>query len=171
MLAQKIIHSLKKKKFKIAVAESITGGLIANTITDIPGASQVFECGWVTYSNKSKNKILGVPLKTLQQYGAVSKETVASMALFAKTKSGADMALAITGFAGPDAPKKSDIGQVFIAIVAHKYLKTEEKKFKGNREEIRAQACYGALSLVEKTLLSSPQILSHPGRGRTRKGR
>jgi len=150
--AKKTIQNLKENKLKLALAESITGGLIAKTITDVPRASHVFEYGWITYSNKAKNKILGVPLNTLQKYGAVSKETVASMAMGAKTKSGADIALAVSGFSGPDAPRKSDIGKVFIAIVAHKYLTIEEKKFKGNREEIRMQTCQAALSLVEKAL-------------------
>lgn len=152
MLAKKIVKNLKARKLKLAIAESITGGLISKTITDVAGASEVFECGWVTYSDKVKSKILGVPLKTLKKYGSVSKETVASMAAGAKTKSGADIALAVSGFAGPEAPRQRDIGKVFIGIFAHKYFKTEEKKFKGNREEIRAQTCQAALSLVEKNI-------------------
>ena len=152
MKAQKTVKNLKVKNLKIALAESITGGLIAKTITDVPGASRVFEYGWVAYSNQAKNKILGVPLKTLEKYGSVSKETTSSMVRGAKNKSGADITVAVTGFAGPEAPKKSDRGKVFIAVLTDKHLKIVEKKFKGNREEIRTQTCDTALSLIDEVI-------------------
>ena len=100
--ARELIDRCRDAKLRIATAESCTGGLVAGAITDIPGASQVFDWGVVTYSNEAKTQLLGVPAELLDKHGAVSAEVAASMAEGALARSGADIAVAVTGIAGPD---------------------------------------------------------------------
>ena len=100
-LASEIIDKCRSKKFKISVAESCTGGLISSIITSIPGSSDVFECGFVTYSNNSKRKFLNVSQNTLNLYGAVSEEVVIEMINGLKLSTQSDILLAISGIAGP----------------------------------------------------------------------
>ena len=100
-LASEIINKCRSKKFKISVAESCTGGLISSIITSIPGSSDVFECGFITYSNNSKIKFLNVSKNTLSLYGAVSEEVVIEMISGLKLHTQSDILLAISGIAGP----------------------------------------------------------------------
>ena len=100
-LASEIINKCRSKKFKISVAESCTGGLISSIITSIPGSSDVFECGFITYSNNSKRKLLNVSQNTLSLYGAVSEEVVIEMISGLKLHTQSDILLAISGIAGP----------------------------------------------------------------------
>ena len=100
-LASEIINKCRSKKFKISVAESCTGGLISSIITSIPGSSDVFECGFITYSNNSKKKFLNVSQNTLSLYGAVSEEVVIEMISGLKTRTQSDILMAISGIAGP----------------------------------------------------------------------
>ena len=100
-LASEIINKCRSKKFKISVAESCTGGLISSIITSIPGSSDVFECGFITYSNNSKKKFLNVSQNTLSLYGAVSEEVVIEMISGLKLHTQSDILLAISGIAGP----------------------------------------------------------------------
>ena len=100
-LASEIINKCRSKKFKISVAESCTGGLISSIITSIPGSSDVFECGFVTYSNNSKRKFLNVSQNTLSLYGAVSEEVVIEMISGLKLRTQSDILMAISGIAGP----------------------------------------------------------------------
>ena len=100
-LASEIINKCRSKKFKISVAESCTGGLISSIITSIPGSSDVFECGFITYSNNSKRKFLNVSQNTLSLYGAVSEEVVIEMISGLKLRTQSDILMAISGIAGP----------------------------------------------------------------------
>lgn len=112
-----VVALLKEKKLTLATAESCTGGLIAKRITDIPGASDVFGCGIVSYSNEVKKNILGVENELLEKYGAVSEAVAASMALGAKKASGADIAVSVTGIAGPSSDNTNKpVGLVYIAV-------------------------------------------------------
>ncbi len=151
-------HELKdallKKKMRLVTAESCTGGLIATAITDLPGASQIFERGFITYSDASKIELLTVPTFYIEDYGAVSMEVVIAMAEGALLLSKADVSLAITGYAGPDGgTEEKPVGTVYIGC-AMKNFKTiyERFSFSGNRHAIREQAAEAALNLALKNL-------------------
>ena len=115
-LEQAVVLHLAGLGLKAATAESCTGGLIAKRITDVPGASGVFEFGWVTYADRAKTEMLGVPAEVLEEHGAVSEPVVKAMAEGALERSGADVAVAVSGFAGPDGgtPEKP-VGTVWFA--------------------------------------------------------
>src|SRR5437016_3928886 len=99
--ARRVLDACRAQNLKLAVAESCTGGLLAAALTEIPGSSDVFDRGFVTYSNTAKQAMLGVPVAVLESKGAVSKETAETMAAGALERSGADLSAAITGVAGP----------------------------------------------------------------------
>jgi len=147
VLAEQLGRLLKAGGKIVATAESCTGGWIAQTITDVPGSSSWFDRGFVTYSNTSKVQMLGVNPGTLEKYGAVSVETAAEMAAGALTYSEADVAVAVTGIAGPDGgtPDKP-VGTVFIAWTdKNGVAKVVKKQFTGNRHQIRAQTVKSAV--------------------------
>lgn len=146
-LAEQLGRKLKANGKTIATAESCTGGWIAQTITDVPGSSAWFDRGFVTYSNAAKMQMLGVSPQTLENYGAVSSETATEMAAGALAHSDADVAVAVTGIAGPDGgtPEKP-VGTVFIAWAdKNGAVKVAKKQFAGNRRQIRAQTVRGAI--------------------------
>ena len=117
MIVKKIINLLRKKKLKIAFAESCTGGMLSSTITSISGASKVFKLGLITYSNQSKNTILKVPEKIIKKFGAVSTQCCLAMVNNLKKISKSDVAISITGIAGPKGGTRSKpVGLVFIGI-------------------------------------------------------
>ena len=111
-----VVQALREKKLRLATAESCTAGYISKRITEVPGASDVFDCALVTYSNEMKEKLLGVRHETLAQYGAVSAETAAEMAAGALRVSGADIAVAVTGVAGPGCSEQKPVGLVYIGV-------------------------------------------------------
>lgn len=116
-MAQATVDALHGEQLRLATAESCTGGMIASQITDVPGASQVFEAGWVTYSNAMKNTLLGVDEDLLNRVGAVSREVAEAMAESARQHSGADIAVSVTGIAGPDGGSDTKpVGTVWIAL-------------------------------------------------------
>ena len=116
-LSLKIVKLLTKKKLTVSFAESCTGGLLASTITSISGSSKVFDMGLVTYSNNTKVKLLKVPKKTINKYGAVSYETCLSMVKNLSKISKANISVSITGVAGPKGgTKEKPVGLVFIGI-------------------------------------------------------
>lgn len=138
----------------VAAAESCTGGLIAALLTEIAGASAVFERGFVTYSNVAKTDSLGVPAALISTYGAVSAEVAEAMAKGALKKSKAQMSVAITGIAGPGGGTKTKpVGLVYIAV-AGKKGKPQAKKynFKGSRHAIRNAGVIKALDMLREYL-------------------
>ncbi len=140
----------KKNHRKFAVAESCTGGMVSAALTEISGASEVFERGFITYSNLSKTELLGVDAALIKKYGAVSKETATAMAEGALKNSDADMAVAITGVAGPDGgTKEKPVGLVYIALAMRDETTAEEHRFTGNRNAVRSGAALRALELLE----------------------
>nr|WP_300004538.1 competence/damage-inducible protein A [Tissierella sp.] len=148
-LEEVVVNLLKDKQLRLSLAESITGGLISSKITKIPGASKIFERGIVTYTDESKIDELGVKESTLKNYGAVSKETAREMAkgLFFKTK--VDIALSITGFAGPGITTKDEpIGLVYIALICKNYEEVFEYNFNGNRDLIQKRSAVKALDHI-----------------------
>ena len=130
-LASEIINKCRSKKFKISVAESCTGGLISSIITSIPGSSDVFECGFITYSNNSKRKFLNVSQNTLSLYGAVSEEVVIEMISGLKLHTQSDILLAISGIAGPGGgTKDKPEGLVWISYAfKNNKIKTAKQKY------------------------------------------
>ena len=149
--AQSVIDSALKKQLKITTAESCTGGLISALITEIPGASEVLERGFVTYSNTAKQQMLGVSLATLNKYGAVSIQTAEQMSRGAVNNSQADIGIAVTGIAGPGGGSKGKpVGLVYISGYnkLDDNLIVKEFNFKGNRQQIRLKTAENAFTLL-----------------------
>lgn len=116
-LEEKVVELLKQRKLIFTCAESCTGGLIAKRITDVSGSSSVFECGIVSYSNRIKHEILGVSSETLEKFGAVSEECACEMVKGVLSLTGADIAVAVTGIAGPTSDNTNKpVGLVYIAF-------------------------------------------------------
>ena len=148
--AYKIIKILKKKKLKIAFAESCTGGLLSSTITSINGSSKVFTMGLVTYSNQSKNIILKVPNKILKKYGAVSEQCCLTMVKNLGKISKSDICLSITGIAGPaGGTQKKPVGLVFIGVKKRNKINVKKCLFKNKgRNYIRKCTVNSSLRLI-----------------------
>lgn len=150
--AKSLLEILERKKWKIATAESCTGGLIAALLTEIPGSSNVFECGFVTYSNEAKQSLLGVSATLLEKHGAVSSEVARAMAKGALKNSEAQVAVAVTGIAGPGGGTAAKpVGLVYIAVAVNQEI-VEKCNFDGTREEIRLAAVDKAVSMILNTL-------------------
>jgi len=149
-LAEKLGHLLLEKKLKLVTAESCTGGGIAYAITSIPGSSQYFEQGFVTYSNSSKQKLLNIDNNIINIYGSVSEETATSMAEGAIQNSDADISLSVTGIAGPDGGSAAKpVGTVWFGLAGKSFsTKTLHKHFSGNRKEIRQISIQAGLEFL-----------------------
>ena len=147
-LATQLGEALKRKRWMLAVAESCTGGGIAQACTAIPGSSEWFERGFVTYSNRAKAEMLGVPAELIERHGAVSEEVARAMAEGALIYSHADVAVSVTGIAGPGggSPQKP-VGTVWIACAA-KGMQTTSKRYQldGDRLAVRFESTARALA-------------------------
>ena len=152
--ATKILDACRRRKLKLALAESCTGGLIGAALTEIPGSSDVLDRGYVTYSNEAKAAMLGVPTETLRQFGAVSAETVRAMAEGALAKSGADVTVAVTGIAGPGGGSADKpVGLVhFAAARRGKTLHKEIRFGELGRGEVRRRSVLAAFDLVNELI-------------------
>lgn len=151
-LAESVLALCRSRHWRLATAESCTGGLVAASLTAIAGASNVVECGFVTYSNKTKIEWLGVPPETIAAHGAVSAETAAAMARGAVARAGVDLAVSVTGVAGPGGgtPQKP-VGLVYIGIATKDgAARVEQRIFSGNRGEVRRAALTLALELLQQ---------------------
>ena len=152
-ISLKLFNILIKKNLSIATAESCTGGLIAQAITNNPGSSKVFNTGLVTYSNKSKQELLNIEKKILDAYGAVSKEVVVNMVenLIKITK--ADIGIAVSGIAGPTGgtPKKP-VGTVHHAILLKNKIIHSKTIHTGNRNNIRIKTAINCFNIIMKNL-------------------
>ncbi len=146
-----LLVKAKSRGFLLATAESCTGGLVSAALTDVPGSSEIFDRGFVTYSNAAKREILGVPEETLATFGAVSAETARAMALGALAKSQADVAVAVTGVAGPGggSPEKP-VGLVHFACARRgaEVIARERRFGPLPRAEIRQASVAQALDLL-----------------------
>lgn len=155
------VRALKKKNLHVAVAESCTGGYVAKRITDVSGASDVFECGICSYSNRIKHQILGVKQETLDTFGAISEETVREMAEGVRRISGAEIGVSVTGNAGPQASEGKGVGLVYIGVDSDHFKKVfmlhVNRKDQDARETIRYLASSHALSLILKAVELSAQ--------------
>jgi nicotinamide-nucleotide amidase len=148
--AMATLEHLRARKLMCATAESCTGGLIAGLLTAVPGSSDVVERGFVTYSNRAKMEMLGVPEATLTAHGAVSRETAEAMAQGALARSTAAVAVAVTGVAGPGGGSaEKPVGLVFIAAVGPAGLTVSEQRFGPlSRDAIREATIMVALTML-----------------------
>lgn len=151
-LEEQVVKTLNEKGLVLATAESCTGGLIAKRITDVSGSSSVFNCGIVSYSNEIKEKVLGVQHKTLETYGAVSEQTVREMVKGVLRVSGADVAVSVSGIAGPTSDNtKKPVGLIFLAVSngENTQVKQLNNTFTENiRENNRNSASDEALKMI-----------------------
>lgn len=153
-LTDVVVKLLKKHELTVTTAESCTGGLLAGTLVGVPGVSEVFREGFVTYSNKAKRKLLDVSKSTLKKYGAVSAQTAKEMAKGGVFATDSDICVAITGLAGPDgATPEKPIGLVYIACYMNDKVHVEEFRFKGDRQKIRERSVIQALDVLRRSIL------------------
>ncbi len=152
-LPEVVGQELTRQKKTIAVAESCTGGLLAKFITDIPGASEYFTHGWITYSNKAKTEQLGVSSELLQKHGAVSEQAATALAVAAMQKARTDFAIAIIGIAGPSgATEQKPLGLVYISVSSYNSCQTRRFLFPYSRELVRLRAVLTALNMLRLKL-------------------
>lgn len=154
LLSEKVGQRLLADKLMLVTAESCTGGWIAQTITEIAGSSQYFDRGFVTYTNQSKQDMLGVSAKTLEEYGAVSEQTVIEMVQGALQKSQADVAVAVSGIAGPGGGSlDKPVGLVWHAWATKNSAPvTRSEHYLGNRQQVREQTVETALNGILRLL-------------------
>jgi nicotinamide-nucleotide amidase len=154
--ADLVLALLRERSLTLATAESCTGGLVSVRLTDVPGSSAVFLGGIVAYSNDLKAAQLGVPEEVLREYGAVSAETAAAMARGARERLGADVAVSVTGVAGPDGgTEEKPVGLVFLHATGPMGEKQLRFDFPGDRPTIRGRAAVAALHLVRRLVTES----------------
>ena len=145
----RLVKRLIEKNLKISTAESCTGGLLSALITQVSGASEIFEETIVTYSNEAKMRELGVKKETLDRYGAVSHDTAYEMCKGICAHTGADIGIGITGIAGPGGgTEDKPVGTVFIGICCLDEVIVMEKHFDGDRDKVRENTCYAAMEAV-----------------------
>lgn len=152
-LEQHVVGLLKRKKMTVATAESCTGGMVASTLVNVPGASEVFNEGYITYSNEAKQKILGVKKKTLKKDGAVSENCAAEMAKGAAKAAGARAAISVTGIAGPDGgTEEKPVGLVYFGCCIDGKVWVESYHMNGDRQKVREISVKKALDMLRRHL-------------------
>lgn len=149
----KVVDLLKELEMTVTTVESCTGGLISGRLVNVAGVSDVFKEGYVTYSNKAKRKLVKVKKSTLKEYGAVSEKTAKEMAKGGLHAADADVAVAVTGIAGPDGgSEEKPVGLVYIAVAMKKKVCVKRYLFSGDRMEVRNQTVESALSQLYECL-------------------
>lgn len=152
-LEERVVTLLKKKNFTISAAESCTGGLFLATLINVSGASEVIKEGFVTYAEETKRRRLGVKEETLKQYTAVSRQTAEEMVKGLKQITGAEVAVSITGLAGPGGgTEEIPVGTVFVGCICRDVCVVERLQLTGDRLQVRTGAVEGALRVVERLL-------------------
>ncbi|MCI8455181.1 MAG: CinA family protein [Lachnospiraceae bacterium] len=153
-MEEAVVRLLVKYGLTVTTAESCTGGMIAAKLVNVPGVSDVFNQGFITYSNKAKRRLLDVSKATLKKYGAVSEQTAREMALGGIMASDAEACVAVTGIAGPDGGSEDKpVGLVYISCCMKDEVIVEECHFHGTRAEIREQAAVSALDLLRRMIV------------------
>lgn len=153
-LEKAVADLLMEKGYTMTTAESCTGGMLAARMINVPGVSGVFQAGFVTYANEAKHKLIGVCEKTLETYGAVSKETAGEMVTGAAKAADADVAVSITGIAGPDGgTREKPVGLVYIGCLVNGKTEVKEYHFSGNRMKIRENVVAAALVQLRSMLM------------------
>lgn len=153
-LEKAVVDLLLANKLTVSTVESCTGGLLAARLINVPGVSEVFKAGYITYSNKAKRRLLGIKKNLLLKHGAVSREIAEAMAIGASVLSKADVTVSVTGIAGPDGgtPEKP-VGLVYIGCYVCGNLTVKECRFQGSRAKIRESAVSSALALMRECIL------------------
>ncbi|MBQ6814328.1 MAG: CinA family protein [Lachnospiraceae bacterium] len=152
-ISEKLVQSLAEMGLTISTAESCTGGMLASAIIDVAGASEVFSEGFITYSNEAKIKYLDVKAETLEEFGAVSQQTVLQMAAGCAKQAESDVAVVTSGVAGPGGgTQETPVGFVYIACAYKDVVTAKSFKFDGDRFEIRRQATAEALKMTLELL-------------------
>lgn len=158
-LEQTIVDLLKEQQMTVSTVESCTGGMISARLTDVPGCSEVFRQGFVTYSDRAKRKMVGVKKSTLKKYTAVSEQTAKEMAKGGAFMAESDACVSVTGYAGPDGGENGDpVGLVYVGCCVHGNVEVEEYHFAGDRAAVREQAVIRALTLLRKCILENYDI-------------
>ena len=153
-LEKAVVELLLANELTVTCAESCTGGMLSARLINVPGVSEIYKAGYVTYSNKAKRKLLGVKKVTLQKYGAVSRQTAEEMVKGLVFNSKSDVGVAVTGLAGPDGgTKEKPVGLVYIACSVKGNVTVKEFHFKGNRMKVREAAVMSALMLMRSCVL------------------
>jgi nicotinamide-nucleotide amidase len=152
-LEKAVVDLLEAGSLKVQTVESCTGGMVAARLINVPGASNVFKSGLVTYSNKAKRKLAGVKKATLNKYTAVSEQTAKEMAKGTDLGPKADVIVSVTGYAGPDEEDGTPVGLVYIACNVCGKMTVKEFNFTGNRAKIRESATVNALILMRECIL------------------
>ncbi len=145
-----LVKQLREKKLKLGTVESMTGGLFAGEITSIPGASDVFKGGLVTYATETKVSLLNIGLATINEYGVVSKQIAEEMAIQGQKLIQSDVVVSFTGNAGPTAMGNEPVGSIYIGIIVKKEIRVHHLTLSGSRQDIRENAVnYAALKLLD----------------------
>ena len=149
----------RKRGWRLSIAESCTGGLIGHRITNVPGSSDYFDGGVITYSNDAKIELLKVPEETIATYGAVSRQTAVAMAEGIRKLRGIEVGIGVTGIAGPaGGTEAKPVGLVYIALSSPVRVECKEFRFDGDREMIKLQASEAALNMI-RGLLEEPVVV------------
>ena len=153
MRNEEIILKLLENNITISTAESCTGGSLGKIITSVAGVSSIYGYGFITYANEAKEKVLGVSHETLEKYGAVSYQTALEMAIGARSAAKSDIAVSVTGIAGPGGGTvEKPVGLVYIAIADKNGAEYRKLLLDGNRDEIRAKTCDFVFELIKERL-------------------
>ena len=152
-IIQKVHDLFKKSGLTLAVAESCTGGLVSHYLTALPGASEFFEAGLVTYSNETKMKLLGISPETISGHGVISEQVAREMAEKARMRAGTDYGLSTTGNLGPSALEGKERGLVYLAVSGKGRTFSRELRLAGEREENKKKAALSSLNLLIEAVL------------------
>ena len=148
-----VVQCMIEKKLSVSAAESCTGGMFSSAVTSVPGASEIFECGIVSYSDRIKEEVLGVAKDTIERFGVVSENTAEEMAKNVKRISGSDFSVGITGLAGPGGDGIMPAGTVYLSVLSDKGCRTENLKLYGmTRQEVRLRTVLTALKWIKQQL-------------------
>ncbi|MFT7432714.1 MAG: nicotinamide-nucleotide amidase [Alphaproteobacteria bacterium] len=153
-LAEKAIKQATDAGITISTAESCTGGLVIAALTEVSGSSTVVNRGFITYTNQAKMDMVAVKAETLEKYGAVSAQTVNEMAIGAREKSGSDIAVSVSGIAGPmGGSAEKPVGLVHFALADKNGITLQKTIFKGDRQSVRMQTVEAVLKMILKNIL------------------
>jgi len=150
------VHWLVERRETLATAESLTGGLVAATIVEIPGVSGVYRGGMVVYATELKHRLAGVPERLLDERGPVDPDVAAALAAGARDRCGADWGVATTGVAGPDPQDGKPVGMVYVAVAGPDGSQVRELKLDGNRAAVRIESVTAVLQLLTDALRAAP---------------
>ena len=155
MTSEEINKLFRKFGRTLGSVESFTGGLFAETITSVPGASHFYKGGLVTYASEEKNRILGISYETIDKYGVISQEVAAAMAANGQKLLNVDYCVSFTGNAGPTAMEGKPVGLIYIGIAIYDYVEVYKFELEGNRQNIQKEGVNNALEILSKKILEN----------------